>query len=95
MEPQKIFADLEIKSIDGAPSIYSVKLDGQEIAHYISSLALNINACGLAELILKVNVEKISVNSRCLWHIPEPYGSYVQRKTKGAPDDQGVPLSGP
>ena len=80
MDEPKIFADLEIQSVDGDPSCYSVKLDGVEISKYVKNLDLHIAAGGFATLTLGVNTEKISINSRCIWNIPEPYAGLLAEK---------------
>lgn len=77
--------NLEINSDKNYPDIYSVKINGLEIAEYISELNLNIKACEPAELTIKANVEHVALNSRALWDFPEPYKSYIEAKFKKTP----------
>lgn len=75
-----IFADLELCSQEGYPSLYSLKLNGQEVGQWVRSLNLHLDAGGFPVLTLQVNAEKISINCRCIWEIPEPYAGLLEEK---------------
>lgn len=80
-EKTNIFADIELNSKKNQPDAYSLKLNGQEIGQYVRGLTLQLEAGRFPVLTLKVNVEKISINSRCIWEIPEPYKGLLEEKT--------------
>lgn len=81
-----IHADLEISSIDGDRCCYSVKLDGHEVSRCVRRLTLKIEPSRDPTLLLEVNAEKISINSRCIWEIPEPYAGLLEEKKLTSPD---------
>lgn len=81
-----IHADLEISTIEGDSCCYTVKLDGHDVSQCVRRLTLRIEPCRNPILSLEVNVEKISINSRCIWEIPEPYAGLLEEKKLTSPD---------
>lgn len=65
--------DFSMESFKDYPDLYSVKLNGQEVGQHITELNLNMKAGRFPELTIKVNAEKLSLHSRCVFELPEPY----------------------
>lgn len=72
------FVDLSLESMPDCPDLYSVKINGEEIGQHILELNLNLKAGGFPELTIKVNAEKLSVHSRAIPRLPEPYRAFYE-----------------
>ena len=69
--------DLELKSLKDAQDIYSLKINGNEIGQFVSELHLDLKAHELPVLTIKLNAEKLSIQSKAVLEIPEPYKSFI------------------
>lgn len=72
------FVDFALESMPEAPDLYSVKINGVEMGQHIKELSLNLTAGGFPELTIVVNAEKLSVHSRAIPKLPEPYRAFYE-----------------
>ncbi len=72
--------DFELKSLNEMSDIYSLKINGKEIGHIVKEIHLDLKAHALPTITLTLNAEKISINSRALLEIPEPYINFIKKE---------------
>ena len=72
------FVDFALESMPEAPDLYSVKNNGVEMGQHIKKLSLDLTAGGFPELTIVVNAEKLSVHSRAIPKLPEPYRVFYE-----------------
>ena len=74
--------DFKLNSDNTHSDVYSVKINGVEISNCVSEINLHVKACEQAVLTVKANIDCISVDTRAIWDIPEPYKSYMESEIK-------------
>lgn len=69
--------NLEINDDPKYADIYSIKINGVEIADKITEIKFKLTASGLPELTVKTTIDHISSNTRAVFDIPEPYKTFI------------------
>ena len=72
------FVDFALESMPSEPDLYSVKINGVEMGQHIKELNLNLKAGKYPELTIVVNAEKLSLHSRAIPQLPEPYRAFYE-----------------
>ena len=74
--------NLDVSEDAEHPGCVSVKVNGKDISPSITEARIDLNAGRFPVLTVTALLNTISINTRAMWDIPEPYKSYMENEIR-------------